>query len=80
MRITTEKEMTIVVARAMKEELEQYEGVTVYLTRDGDQELSLDERCEFAERVGADFLFCLHFNMSGTPYAVRGGVLGVRLR
>ena len=60
----TEKEMTIVVARAMKEELEQYEGVTVYLTRDGDQELSLDERCEFAERVGADFLFCLHFNMS----------------
>ena len=39
----TEKEMTIVVARAMKEELEQYEGVTVYLTRDGDQELSLDE-------------------------------------
>ena len=60
----TEKEMTIVVARAMKEELEQYEGVTVYLTRDGDQELSLDERCEFAEHVGADFLFCLHFNMS----------------
>ena len=60
----TEKEMTMVVARAMKEELEQYEGVTVYLTRDGDQELSLDERCEFAERVGADFLFCLHFNMS----------------
>lgn len=60
----TEKEMTIVVAKAMKEELEKYEGITVYLTRTGDQELSLDERCAFAESVGADFMFCLHFNLS----------------
>lgn len=61
----TEKEMTIVVARAMKEELEKYEGITVYLTRTGDEELSLDERCAYAESVNADFLFCLHFNLSG---------------
>ncbi|MBD5449842.1 MAG: N-acetylmuramoyl-L-alanine amidase [Lachnospiraceae bacterium] len=60
----TEKEMTIVVAKAMKEELEKYEGITVYLTRNGDQDLDLEERCEFAESVGADFLFCLHFNLS----------------
>lgn len=60
----TEKDMTIVVAKAMKAELEQYEGVEVYLTRSGDQKLSLDERCAFAESVDADFLFCLHFNMS----------------
>lgn len=60
----TEKEMTIIVAKAMKEELEKYEGVTVYLTREGDEELSLEERCNFAEQMGADFLFCLHFNMS----------------
>lgn len=59
-----EKEMTIVVAKAMKEELEKYEGVSVYLTRTGDQELSLEERCEYAESVNADFLFCLHFNLS----------------
>lgn len=61
----TEKDMTLVVAKAMKEELEKYEGVTVYLTREDDRELSLDERCAYAESVGADFLFCLHFNMSG---------------
>lgn len=61
----TEKDMTIVVAKAMKEELEKYEGVTVYLTRTGDEELSLDERCAYAEAMDADFLFCLHFNMSG---------------
>lgn len=59
-----EKEMTIVVANAMKEELEKYEGIEVYLTRNGDQELDLEERCEFAKSVNADFLFCLHFNLS----------------
>ncbi|MDE6388837.1 MAG: N-acetylmuramoyl-L-alanine amidase [Lachnospiraceae bacterium] len=60
----TEKEMTMIVANAMKEELDKYEGITVYMTRTGDQELSLEERCEYAESVNADFLFCLHFNMS----------------
>ena len=60
----TEKEMTLIVAEAMKEELEQYEGITVYLTRTGDEDLSLEERCEYAASVNADFLFCLHFNMS----------------
>ena len=61
----TEKDMTIVVARAMKEELEKYEGITVHMTRTGDEELSLDERCAYAEIMDADFMFCLHFNMSG---------------
>lgn len=59
-----EKEMTLIVAKAMKEELEKYEGVTVYLTRTADQELSLEERCDYAKSIDADFLFCLHFNMS----------------
>ena len=61
----TEKEMTLVVANAMKEELEKYDGITVYMTRTGDRELSLEERCDFAKDVDADFLFCLHFNLSG---------------
>ncbi|MCM1253073.1 MAG: N-acetylmuramoyl-L-alanine amidase [Clostridium sp.] len=60
----TEKEMTLIVANAMKAELEQYEGIKVYLTRTGDEDLTLDERCEYAASVNADFLFCLHFNMS----------------
>ena len=60
----TEKEMTIIVANAMKEELEKYEGITVYQTRTGDQDLTLEERCEYAKSVDADFLFCLHFNIS----------------
>ena len=59
-----EKEMNLILAEAMKEELEKYEGVTVYLTRTGDQRLSLEERVNFAKSVDADFLFCLHFNLS----------------
>lgn len=60
----TEKEMTLITAKAMKEELEKYEGITVYLTRTGDAELSLQERCDIAANVNADFLFCLHYNLS----------------
>lgn len=60
----TEKEMTLITAMAMKEELEKYEGIKVYLTRTGDTELSLQERCDFAASVNADFLFCLHYNLS----------------
>ncbi len=60
----TEKEMTMAVAKAMKEELEKYEDIEVYLTHEGDKDMSLEERAAFARNMNADFLFCLHFNMS----------------
>lgn len=60
----TEKNLTMIVALAMKEELEKYEGIEVYLTREEDKDMSLEERAEFAASRNADFLFCLHFNMS----------------
>lgn len=60
----TEKEMTLIVADAMREELEKYEGIEVYMTRQGDVDLTLEERAEYAKSVNADFMFCLHFNMS----------------
>ncbi len=60
----TEKYMTMTTAKAMKEELEKYEGIKVYLTRDSDKDMSLEERVEFAESKNADFLYCLHYNMS----------------
>ncbi len=60
----TEKEMTMIVAKAMKEELEKYEGITVYLTHETDMDMSLEERAAFAMEKNADFLYCLHFNMS----------------
>lgn len=59
-----EKEATMKVAIAMKEELEKYEGVVVYLTRNGDDSMELLERAEFARDVKADIVLSLHFNMS----------------
>lgn len=60
----TEKDMTPIVAAAMKEELEKYEGVEVYLTHETDMDMSIKDRAHFAAEKNADFLFCLHFNMS----------------
>lgn len=40
----TEKEMTMITAKAMKEELEKYEGVVVYLTHEGDENMSIKDR------------------------------------
>lgn len=62
----TEKDMTLVIANAMKDELEKYEGVSVYLTREDDTDLSLQQRCDIANELQADFLFCLHLNMFET--------------
>ncbi|MDE5717624.1 MAG: N-acetylmuramoyl-L-alanine amidase [Lachnospiraceae bacterium] len=59
-----EKDMTLITAKVMKEELEKYKDVTVYLTREDDIKMSLEERVAFAKEVGADFLFCLHYNLS----------------
>lgn len=60
----TEKEINMIVAKAMKEELEEYEGIKVYMTRENDKDMSLEERAEYAKSVNADMLYCLHFNMS----------------
>lgn len=59
-----EKYYNMVVAQYMKERLEEYEGITVYMTHTEDIDMSLKERAEFADSVNADFLFSLHFNQS----------------
>lgn len=59
-----EKHYTMAVALYMKEELEKYKNVQVHLTHTQDIDMSLEERAKFAEKVDADFLFSLHFNMS----------------
>ena len=61
-----EKEITLQTALSMKQTLEQFEGAEVYLTRTGDQELSLEQRAQIAKAYDADFLFSLHYNMSSS--------------
>ena len=60
----TEKDLNLKTALAMEEELNKYEGIEVYLTRHDDQELSLEERVQYAKKLDADFFFCLHYNSS----------------
>ena len=72
-----EKEMNMIVANAMKEELEKYEDVTVYLTHTSpDTSISIQARADFADSVNADFLFCLHFNAS-EPHILFGSEVWV---
>lgn len=59
-----EKDMTLITAKAMKEDLETYEGVQVYLTREDDRKMTLEERVAYAKEKNADMLFCLHYNLS----------------
>lgn len=61
-----EKDLTLVTALAMKEELEKYDNVEVVLTRETDLEkdISLKNRVKVAKDKEADFLISLHYNMS----------------
>ncbi len=59
-----EKNVNLVTALAMAEELREYGNVEVYMTRDVDAELSLEKRVEYAEGVGADVIISIHYNAS----------------
>ena len=59
-----EKNMNFITACSMKEELEKYEGITVYMTRYDDTNLSLAQRAQVAANLQADFLFSIHYNKS----------------
>ena len=42
--------------------LEHYDNVQVYMTRDTDEKVTLDERVQFAEAHGADYVLSIHIN------------------
>ncbi len=62
--IVQEKQMTMVTALAMYEELLKYDNVDVYLTHTDDVTMSLADRAQFAAERNADFLFSIHYNAS----------------
>jgi len=57
-----EKELNLRVAKACKSELEQYNGVTVYMTREDDTFVELGERARRAKAWGANIFVSLHMN------------------
>ncbi len=61
----SEKDINLSIAELLKQELEQYEDVTVSLTRTGDQSLTLEERTAEALEEDADIMISLHNNAHG---------------
>ena len=59
-----EKDIDLITAKAMYDELSQYPNVTVYMTREDDRAISLKERVDFAQSVGADLVVSVHYNSS----------------
>lgn len=57
-----EKDINLAVALLVKEQLEEQEGITVFMTREEDVTLSLTERSDFANQENADLYVSIHAN------------------
>lgn len=59
-----EKTLNLKIAQACRDELEKYDGVTVYMTRDNDTYSSLSARVAYADSKNSDLLVSFHNNDS----------------
>lgn len=66
--VICEEEINLQIAEYVKEELETYKGVSVFLTRDGAYDVDLERRTMLGVEKGADALISLHNNAEG-PFA-----------
>lgn len=70
-----EKDLTLAVARSVRDALAANGKVRVSLTRDGDQFLVLGERSEMARRLGASLFLSIHADSAGEDKAAHGATL-----
>jgi N-acetylmuramoyl-L-alanine amidase len=68
---TIEKDITIAVARRLRTTIESRLGLRVFLTRDDDRTMSLDERSAYANSQKADVFLSIHANAAVRP-AMKG--------
>ena len=66
---TSEKELTLALARELRAELAERGRVRVALTREDDRYLTLDQRAEIARRLGASAYLSLHIDSAPNPLA-----------
>jgi N-acetylmuramoyl-L-alanine amidase len=74
-----EKELTLDVARRLRQRLEMRLGVRVILTRDDDRATGLDERAAAANNSKADLFLSLHANAALAPGMAGAEVFHLRL-
>ncbi len=60
-----EKTLNLKIAQACRDALNEYRGVKVYMTREGDTYPTLDERVQMAIDVDADLMVSIHNNIGG---------------
>lgn len=66
-----EKDITLSVALLLQDELEG-RGFTVIMTRNGDEDVKLDDRCKIANEAGSDFFVSIHCNSYTDDLSVNG--------
>lgn len=64
-----EKDLTLVIAEALKEELVKRGRVRVAMTREADRYLTLDERAAVARRLNAAAFVSIHIDSAANPLA-----------
>ncbi len=64
-----EKDVALTIARRVKAELVNGRGLSVFLTRDHDVDLALDDRTAIANNYKADLFLSIHANASRAPGA-----------
>jgi N-acetylmuramoyl-L-alanine amidase len=64
-----EKELTLVLAQSLRDELVKRGRVRIAMTRDDDRYLTLDERAAVARRLGAAMFVSVHIDSAANPLA-----------
>src|SRR5213083_2956097 len=64
-----EKQLTLILAQALRDELVKRGRVRVAMTRDDDRYLTLDERAGVAQRLAAAIFVSIHIDSAANPLA-----------
>jgi N-acetylmuramoyl-L-alanine amidase len=64
-----EKQLTLILARALRDELVKRGRVRVAMTRDDDRYLTLDDRAAVARRLNAAMFMSIHVDSAANPLA-----------
>lgn len=72
---TREKDLTLRLARSIRDELVRTERMRIALTRDDDRYIELRERYEIARRLGADLFVSIHADAAPRNDGARGATI-----